>query len=825
VEHVAAHHLVVPVCVAAHHLVLTLRHQRLDFVDGRQKSSPFHQGQFSFTPLASRSSDPNTALSMGKGKDVVKRSRRPQTAAEKAKKRKQTVDAEQAARATFLRLIAPSAMTTETANAVVTAPAMTLADPFVADASVAFEASLSHDDQVFAAPALEPAAEQEPAPSVPMLATPAITDVSAAFESPPTHDEDYEIYEESFMPVFMRAIQGRLQQELNTRNECVQWLIPYLRENGFWIRSDCVHHLCKQLKIQYKPYQKFYYCDIHVWLPDIQFSAKPPCPNCKHAVHVRANSWTSGHPFRRVVDIDRNYFLMSRQYLCKTCKANHKESGCTYTHMGYNLGSLRALPDYASLKFPAVLSHRSGMDKKVVAMLRPYMDAGGGAHSFSTMLLELHTARHAESHLAYESELKHDHGQVFTEPWPMFSAFNNKLLYDGFVPSASFVSTLYRRQHEDIRPYYDKQVKTVECSIGSMDHSHKVPAKMSLKDGNKVFNALLTVTNSIGQIRAQTLATSTSHEQMKPSLVAMRDTQEKLGMETLRLMFTDNPVQDKDFLLTTFPSLNDEEKRLAGIAKLRNERRNATGPAVVELLEQEHHTVIADHRILVLRNTVTINDKVDALREQLAERGPTQTFALDCEWDTIINRESGRRKVGKVCLLQISYRLFDGPDGIRALLLRLPKHGDQPLPQRLVAFLTDSSNTFVGVRVKNDINLLGADHGQDDLGGKVKWIDLAMYARSRDVVQRGNHSMADLVECVLKEKLNKSDDVRCSNGPNGLLLRDRYSTLLSMSSSRSKCTRNSCVSLTCRCALTHHAANLAWKSTLSRLTVEILTDR
>jgi hypothetical protein len=323
---------------------------------------------------------------------------------------------------------------------------------------------------------------------------------------------------------------------------------------------------------------------------------------------------------------------------------------------------------------------------------------------------------------------------------------------------------MYKRQHEDIRPYLDKLMKTVECSIGRMDHSHKVPAKMSLTDGSKVFTALLTVTNSIGQIRVQTLATSTAHEQIKPCLSAMKVTQEKLGMAAPSIMFTDNPAHDKDFLLKMFPTLKAQEKKLAEIATERNKMLNGSPTLTLEtpMLGQNRQRVVDSNRIQVLRNTGDINDKVDALREQLSERGLEQTLALDCEWDTELIRESGRRKVGKVCLLQISYRLFDGPDGIHALLIRLPKNGKHSLPSRLHALLTDSSNTFVGVRVKTDIELLGADHGHKDLAAEVKWVDLAMFARTRDVVQRANHSMADLVKCVLNEELDKSEEVRCS---------------------------------------------------------------
>ena len=143
----------------------------------------------------------------------------------------------------------------------------------------------------------------------------------------------------------------------------------------------------------------------------------------------------------------------------------------------------------------------------------------------------------------------------------------------------------------------------------------------------------------------------------------------------------------------------------------------------------------------------------------LAHRTET-IHGLDAEWDTIstgFGNSRTRKKSGKVALLQISYKI---DELINVLLLQLPR-ASGTLPNRLLSFLKDSETMFVGVNVKNDVNLLGNDYGYPDLSSEVKVQELGMFARVRDVVEKGNCSLEHLV-CRAGEQLDKSEDVRCS---------------------------------------------------------------
>jgi hypothetical protein len=103
-----------------------------------------------------------------------------------------------------------------------------------------------------------------------------------------------------------------------------EWLQEFLKNHGYWIRSECAPFLCKKLRIQL--HEQAYYRDIRVLFPDVEggVSCMPMCLTCKSNMNVRPHSYPMHHPGRRVVTFDSHYFVMSRQYLCKCCQEEHQ---------------------------------------------------------------------------------------------------------------------------------------------------------------------------------------------------------------------------------------------------------------------------------------------------------------------------------------------------------------------------------------------------------------------------------------------------------------------------------------------------------------------
>ena len=51
----------------------------------------------------------------------------------------------------------------------------------------------------------------------------------------------------------------------------------------------------------------------------------PFFPFCETNKHVGTHSFHEKHPARRIEDLKRNYFIMSRQHTCHECKRKHEQ--------------------------------------------------------------------------------------------------------------------------------------------------------------------------------------------------------------------------------------------------------------------------------------------------------------------------------------------------------------------------------------------------------------------------------------------------------------------------------------------------------------------
>ena len=175
----------------------------------------------------------------------------------------------------------------------------------------------------------------------------------------------------SVMGMYLHKVYNRLRQEVQglDADDCGRigntWLMKHLRDNNFWVRVEQAKSICAQLGIPFR--EPAYYRDIKVWLPKEQFgtSSTPPCPCCHSVKHVGVKDWP--YAGRRVFTADGrgHYFVCTRRYQCSECK----NQGEKQTFYGYDERSLRLLPCGNGDEFPAVLTHRSGVDKKLIDLM------------------------------------------------------------------------------------------------------------------------------------------------------------------------------------------------------------------------------------------------------------------------------------------------------------------------------------------------------------------------------------------------------------------------------------------------------------------------
>ena len=119
-----------------------------------------------------------------------------------------------------------------------------------------------------------------------------------------------------------------------------------------------------------------------------------------------------------------NYYILTMRYICHHCRKMMKES---YTHHAYHPTSVECLPRCLGLRFPALLTHKYGLDKSIIDLMRPIMDSGMKINTFRELIMELHSKEHARLAILHEWEgfniMSH-----YTTDGNMFSPFDIVLL-------------------------------------------------------------------------------------------------------------------------------------------------------------------------------------------------------------------------------------------------------------------------------------------------------------------------------------------------------------------------------------------------------------
>ena len=189
----------------------------------------------------------------------------------------------------------------------------------------------------------------------------------------------------------------------------------------------------------------------------------PSCISCKNNANISVHDYTQNHPARYIVGLNTHYYIMTQHYICHVCKRENERQKADaekegedcfepvqYTSMGWNPESMRLLPFDQSYKFPAVLSHKAGLDRTVADMLPTLFDCGLGPEATSNLLLKNHSRKHTNDHIMYELCLEQkrafENMSSLTTEAKMFSEFGDKALYNARVPTGCFLQAVYLKQ-------------------------------------------------------------------------------------------------------------------------------------------------------------------------------------------------------------------------------------------------------------------------------------------------------------------------------------------------------------------------------------------
>ncbi|KAF8321954.1 hypothetical protein F5887DRAFT_904347, partial [Amanita rubescens] len=178
---------------------------------------------------------------------------------------------------------------------------------------------------------------------------------------------------------YLASVKNKLIAELHTQ------ALPSCYQNGsFWIHPPQPFFALKKSmnSIDGLNPSSIYYPAVFLWLPNLlDEKHKIMCPNpeCgfykKGANPMTIKCWNDNPIARRVVGLDQNYYVMTQRIQCR----KHSGFGCGKSYNLYDPLILDQLDPGLVAEFPAFLTHRSGIDKTLMTLVR-----AGIAHRLSS---------------------------------------------------------------------------------------------------------------------------------------------------------------------------------------------------------------------------------------------------------------------------------------------------------------------------------------------------------------------------------------------------------------------------------------------------------
>ncbi|KAJ7664028.1 hypothetical protein DFH06DRAFT_944440, partial [Mycena polygramma] len=430
---------------------------------------------------------------------------------------------------------------------------------------------------------------------------------------------------------------------------------------------------------------------VFLWLPHF-FVACLNCPKCRGKLEKNG----ALRP-RRITDTDSCFYIVSWAYYCR--------NGCKSYYHSWNEKLLNSLPAYLRLAFPAILSRKSGLSRNVIAMLRVGNQHKMGPSGVRAMLYEMHTRRHNTLLLQYLESLFEQQRGLET----LKTDFADPEKYAGFVPSASYLTSMLNKAIERDEPDADQHTSCLPPDQIAIDDSHKIVKHIANEDGIPIFAALWTCMTS-RYIRAQALTLTKSHEERIGPLMGIANSAKRYGLGGPLIAYSDDPTKDKAMLHAAFPPLAENLTPVAAAQGLRS-----------LALPAELSVVQLDSQALVQDAFTSLIGPLDS------DKSMHICASLDAEWN-------------------VSRRV----------------HRFQKLPASLLRFLISKQVFLIGSSIKGDLTRLKKQFDQLEQQS-FNVIDLKQYAIQRGLITRnGSGSLDALAEKLLGVYLAKDPCLRKS---------------------------------------------------------------
>ncbi|KAJ6616822.1 hypothetical protein B0H10DRAFT_2219161 [Mycena sp. CBHHK59/15] len=370
------------------------------------------------------------------------------------------------------------------------------------------------------------------------------------------------------------------------------------------------------------------------------------------------------------------------------------------------------------LAFPAILSRKGGLSRRVLTLLR-----GANQHKMGpTGLQYLESIFELERGTDSQPNI-HNFSSDFQ--YPSFGDFGSPDKYNGFVPSVSYLTSMMNKAIELEEADADQHTACLSIEDLCVDDNHKVNKHIARVDGIPIFGAMWTCMSGFS-VHAQALTLTKGHDERLGPLMGIAASAKLYGYSDPAVVYSDDPVKDKSMLLAAFPTLGENLTPMAATHGLKS---LSLPPSLnINLLGTVN---LVDSALSSLISPLDIDPEAHLC------------VSLDAEWN--ITRQVG------VSTLQIAPH--SEPD----------VHRFHKLPTALLRLLISPQVFLIGSAIKGDLTCLKKQFPQL-LDCTSNIIDLKQFAIRRGVIKKNTSGALDtLAEKVLGVYLPKDATFRKTN--------------------------------------------------------------
>ena len=212
-------------------------------------------------------------------------------------------------------------------------------------------------------------------------------------EQPPESPEE-SVTPSGIVRAYLLSLKERLSNEIEDSRlpKCYQ-------QHQFWIYPHDAYFAMRKAEMSpdgLSPHP-LYMPSVFVWLPHLLEGTTLKCqnPQCyKHPLTIKG--WNDKPVARRVVSLDGLYYVMTQRVHC-----DKRTGGCGKSMNLYDPVIMEQISPGLAEAFPAFLTHRSGIDKTLMTLIRAGIAHRVSSSAWSKILRELHVRQHDLRELYY----------------------------------------------------------------------------------------------------------------------------------------------------------------------------------------------------------------------------------------------------------------------------------------------------------------------------------------------------------------------------------------------------------------------------------------